>query len=182
MPPVFLQKLKGQIALKLRIAGTVNDSIVDGPGIRFTVFTQGCPHHCEGCHNPHTHDFNGGSETDTDEIISKFLSNPLLDGITLSGGEPMCQAKALVPVAKAAKEHGLDVIAYTGYTYEYLVEHSNDENGFLALLEYVDFLVDGKFELDKRSLELHFKGSRNQRVIDIKKSLASSEAVLADWN
>lgn len=73
--------------MKLRIAGTVNDSIVDGPGIRFTVFTQGCPHHCEGCHNPHTHDFNGGSETDTDEIISKFLSNPLLDGITLSGGE-----------------------------------------------------------------------------------------------
>ncbi len=168
--------------MKLRIAGTVNDSIVDGPGIRFTVFTQGCPHHCEGCHNPQTHDFNGGSEADTDEIISKFLSNPLLDGITLSGGEPMCQAKALVPIAKAAKEHGLNVITYTGYTYEQLIEGANDTNGWRELLEYVDFLIDGRFELSQRSLELHFKGSKNQRVIDVKSSLEEGHAVLADWN
>lgn len=168
--------------MKLRIAGTVNDSIVDGPGIRFTVFTQGCPHHCEGCHNPQTHDFNGGSEADTDEIISKFLSNPLLDGITLSGGEPMCQAKALVPVAKAAKEHGLNVITYTGYTYEQLIDGANETNGWRDLLEYVDFLIDGRFELGQRSLELHFKGSKNQRVIDIKSSLDEGHAVLADWN
>ncbi len=168
--------------MKLRIAGTVNDSIVDGPGIRFTVFTQGCPHHCEGCHNPQTHDFNGGSEADIDEIISKFLSNPLLDGITLSGGEPMCQAKALVPIAKAAREHGLNVITYTGYTYEQLIEGANDTNGWRELLDYVDFLIDGRFELSQRSLELHFKGSRNQRVIDVKSSLEEDHAVLADWN
>ncbi len=168
--------------MKLRIAGTVNDSIVDGPGIRFTVFTQGCPHNCKGCHNPQTHDFNGGSEADTDEIISKFLSNPLLDGITLSGGEPMCQAKALVPVAKAAKEHGLNVITYTGYTYEQLIDGANETNGWRDLLEYVDFLIDGRFELGQRSLELHFKGSKNQRVIDIKSSLDEGHAVLADWN
>lgn len=168
--------------MKLRIAGTVNDSIVDGPGIRFTVFTQGCPHNCKGCHNPQTHDFNGGSETDTDEIISKFLSNPLLDGITLSGGEPMCQAKALVPVAKAAKEHGLNVITYTGYTYEQLMDGANETNGWHELLDYVDFLIDGRFELEQRSLELHFKGSKNQRVIDVKSSLDEGHAVLADWN
>lgn len=168
--------------MKLRIAGTVNDSIVDGPGIRFTVFTQGCPHHCEGCHNPQTHDFNGGSEADTDEIISKFLSNPLLDGITLSGGEPMCQAKALVPIAKAAKEHGLNVITYTGYTYEQLIEGASETNGWRELLEYVDFLIDGRFELSQRSLELHFKGSKNQRVIDVKSSIEEGHAVLADWN
>ena len=168
--------------MKLRIAGTVNDSIVDGPGIRFTVFTQGCPHHCEGCHNPQTHDFNSGSEADTDEIISKFLSNPLLDGITLSGGEPMCQAKALVPIAKAAKEHGLNVITYTGYTYEQLIDGASETNGWRELLEYVDFLIDGRFELSQRSLELHFKGSKNQRVIDVKSSLEEGHAVLADWN
>ncbi len=168
--------------MKLRIAGTVNDSIVDGPGIRFTVFTQGCPHHCEGCHNPQTHDFNGGSEADTDEIISKFLSNPLLDGITLSGGEPMCQAKALVPIAKSAKEHGLNVITYTGYTYEQLIDGASETNGWRELLEYVDFLIDGRFELSQRSLELHFKGSKNQRVIDVKSSLNEGHAVLADWN
>ena len=103
--------------MKLRIAGTVNDSIVDGPGFRFTIFTQGCPHHCEGCHNPHTHDFTGGEDADTQELIARFKSNPLLDGITLSGGEPFCQAKPLVEVAKEAHVAGLTVIAFTGFLF-----------------------------------------------------------------
>ena len=167
--------------MKIRIAGTVNDSIVDGPGIRFTVFTQGCPHNCEGCHNPQTHDFSGGSEADTDEMIAKFLGNPLLDGITLSGGEPFCQAKALAPVAEAAKSHNLNVIAYTGFLFEYLVESSNDENGYMELLKNVDYLIDGKFELDKRSLELRFKGSSNQRTIDVQKSFEQNKTVTFEF-
>lgn len=167
--------------MKIRIAGTVNDSIVDGPGFRFTVFTQGCPHHCEGCHNQHTHDFNGGYECDTQELIDKIKANPLLDGVTLSGGEPMCQAKALIPIARSAKEIGLNVIVYTGYLFEFLVQNSDADNGYANLLKYVDFIVDGKFELDKRSLELRFRGSKNQRVIDVQKSLEQGVTVETEF-
>ena len=103
--------------MELRIAGTVNDSIVDGPGIRFTVFTQGCPHGCPGCHNPQTHDFLGGTVTDTDELLEKIKSNPLLDGVTFSGGEPFAQAQALAHLGRQIKELGMDVITYTGYTF-----------------------------------------------------------------
>lgn len=165
----------------LRIAGTVNDSIVDGPGLRFTVFTQGCPHHCKGCHNPHTHDFNGGREIKASELVEAFSRNPLLDGITLSGGEPFCQAKALTAVAKAAHDKGLNVLAYTGYVYEELAEGSNSENGWHELLRNIDWLIDGKFELENRSLELRFKGSRNQRTIDVKKSLEKGQAVTFEF-
>ena len=108
--------------MKLRIAGTVNDSIVDGPGIRFTIFTQGCPHHCEGCHNPQTHDFNGGEIVEADEIIEKIKKNPLLDGVTFSGGEPFCQAETLADIGKEIKSLGLNVITYTGYTFDESLE------------------------------------------------------------
>lgn len=167
--------------MELRIAGTVNDSIVDGPGFRFTVFTQGCPHHCEGCHNPHTHDFDGGEITTTEEILEKIYKNPLLDGITLSGGEPFCQAKPLAEISRSVREKGLNVVAYSGYTFEQLTKGANDENGWGELLSLVDFLVDGRFELEKRSLALHFRGSSNQRVIDVKKSLETGEIVQVEW-
>lgn len=167
--------------MKIRIAGTANDSIVDGPGLRFTVFTQGCPHRCEGCHNPHTHDFDAGNEADTDELIEKFLQNPLIDGITLSGGEPFCQAKACAELARAAKKNNLDVIAYTGFDMEYLVGNSNEENGYLELLESVDYLIDGKFIRSLRSLELRFKGSRNQRTIDVARSLKENSIVTFEF-
>lgn len=167
--------------MKIRIAGTANDSIVDGPGLRFTVFTQGCPHRCDGCHNPHTHDFNGGSETDTGVLVEKFLQNPLIDGITLSGGEPFCQAKACAELAMEAKKNNLDVIAYTGFDMEYLLENSNEENGYMELLQTVDYLIDGKFDKTQRSLELRFKGSRNQRTIDVARSLSQNEIVTFEF-
>ena len=88
--------------MKIQIAGLVNDSIVDGPGFRFSVFTQGCPHRCPGCHNPQTHDFAGGKTVDTAEIIAEFRMNPLLDGVTLTGGEPFCQSESCLEIAKAA--------------------------------------------------------------------------------
>ncbi len=157
--------------MELRISGTVNDSIVDGPGIRYCVFVQGCPHKCEGCHNPNTHDFNGGRIVDTDDLLKEIKANPLLSGVTFSGGEPFCQAKALAFLGRQIKQENLDIITYTGYTFEELKEKSTDENGYMQLLEVSDFIVDGKFEKEKKSYLLKFKGSSNQRIIDCNKSL-----------
>ncbi|MCD8095679.1 MAG: anaerobic ribonucleoside-triphosphate reductase activating protein [Ruminococcus sp.] len=166
--------------MKLKLAGLENDSIVDGPGIRFTVFVQGCPHHCEGCHNPQTWDFSGGYFEDTEEIYQKILKNPLLDGVTFSGGEPFCQCHELADLAdKIISGTRLDLMAYTGFEIEYLIEHSTEENGFMRLLEKLDFLVDGRFILSQKSYDLKFKGSANQRFIDVKKTLKDSEVVLA---
>ena len=160
--------------MELRIAGTVGESIVDGPGFRFTIFTQGCPHGCEGCHNPQTHDFNGGIVVDTD---------PLLDGVTFSGGEPFCQCKPLAELAgriKAFNRFPLNVISFTGYTYEYLIANADDNNGYLELLQQLDYLVDGPFILSQRSLELKFMGSKNQRFIDVQRSLKEGRAVVVE--
>lgn len=155
--------------MNIRIAGIVNDSIVDGAGIRLTVFTQGCPHHCPGCHNPGTHDPNGGRVVDTDEIIAMMDANPLLDGVTLSGGEPFEQALACSLIAEAAHKRGLNVWCYTGWTYEQLAKQ--------PLLSSIDVLVDGAYVQSKRSLELKYRGSSNQRVIDVRRSLAEGRVV-----
>lgn len=157
----------------LRVAECVNDSIVDGPGFRYAVFTQGCFHGCEGCHNPQTHDPAGGHEITAQEILDKLQTNPLLDGITLTGGEPFLQAEALIPLAKGAKAMGLHVMAYSGYTFEELLQLPSAE----ALLQYVDMLIDGPFIAAKRTLELRFRGSANQRVIDVPRSLAAGTAI-----
>ena len=160
----------------LRIAGTVNDSIVDGPGIRFTIFTQGCPHNCEGCHNPQTHDFSGGTIVDTDELLEKIKGNPLLDGVTFSGGEPFCQAHVLAELGKEIKSLGMDIITYTGYTFEKLYEN-REQNGWGELLSVTDYLIDGPFILDKKDWEIKFRGSSNQRYIDCQESLKQGTAV-----
>ncbi len=162
--------------MELRIAGTVNDSIVDGPGIRFTIFTQGCPHHCEGCHNPQTHSFEDGELVDIDVLFKKIQGNPLLDGVTFSGGEPFCQAKVLAVLGRAVKGIGLDVITYTGYDFEYLYEN-RDRNGYGELLEVTDILIDGKFIAEKKDWNIKFRGSSNQRYIDCQSSLAKGEAI-----
>ncbi len=163
--------------IKLRIAGIANDSIVDGPGLRFTVFTQGCPHKCVGCHNPHTHDFSGGHDENIMDILEKIKYNKLLDGVTFSGGEPFCQANALYELGVAIHKLNMDIITFTGYTYEYLMENATDENGYTKLLSITDYLIDGKFEQDKKSYELKFKGSSNQRIIDVKKSVTENTPI-----
>lgn len=160
----------------IRIADLVQDSIVDGPGIRLTVFVQGCPHHCKGCHNPGTWDFNGGTLIDTDEIIAMMDANPLLDGITLSGGEPINQIDACSQLAKAALDRGLSVWLYTGFTWEKLTAD------WLAywtedLLPLVDVLVDGPYIESQRTLELPWRGSRNQRLIDVQKTIKVGHVV-----
>lgn len=164
----------------VRISGLINDSIVDGPGIRLTIFTQGCPHHCEGCHNPQTHDFNGGEDVTLESLLEKIRSNPLLDGVTFSGGEPFCQAKQLYELGLEVKKAGMNVVTYTGYTYEYLTEHTDAENYYGELLSVTDYLVDGPFVLSKRDILLKFKGSSNQRIINVKKSLAEKKVIEAE--
>lgn len=163
---------------RLRIAGIVHESFVDGPGIRLVVFTQGCNHHCPGCQNPQTHDFNGGHFIDIEEILSMIDENPLLDGITFSGGDPMDQAAALIPLAREIKERGLNLVIFTGYTFEYLQQHWEEKPDLLELLSFADILIDGPFVMAKKSLELKFRGSSNQRIIDVQKSLVEGRAVL----
>ena len=165
---------------KLRLAGVQDDSIVDGPGIRLTVFAQGCPHRCPGCHNPETHPFDGGRDADTDRIIEIMLDNPLLDGITLSGGDPFRQPEACTVLAKAAKENGLNVWAYSGWTFEELLKMAEENAGIRELMNYTDVLIDGPFILKERTLELRFRGSKNQRMIDVPSSLAKGECVLKE--
>lgn len=165
--------------MELRIAGTVNDSIVDGDGLRFTVFTQGCPHHCKGCHNPQTHDFNGGEVTDTSLLLEKIKGNPLLDGVTFSGGEPFCQAEQLAELGRQIKKLGLNIVTYTGYTFEQLYAE-RDKNGWVNLLSVTDILIDGQFVEELKDWEVKFRGSSNQRYIDCQKSLEKGTVVLAE--
>ena len=152
--------------MKIRIAGITEDSIVDGPGLRLTVFFQGCPHHCPGCHNPETHDPDGGRIIDTSEIVAMMEANPLLDGITLSGGEPFRQVSGCIELAMAAHVHGLNVWCYTGYTVEYILQSRSP--GMRKLLKHIDVLVDGPYIEELRTLELPWRGSKNQRIISLK--------------
>lgn len=162
---------------KLKISGIVNDSIVDGPGLRYSIFTQGCPHHCPGCHNPQTHPFKGGKSFSLKKFKKAILDNPLLTGVTFSGGDPFAQAKALIPYAKFVKERGLELAVYTGYLFEQL---NGDSIPYAKeLLSYVDVLIDGKFVLSQKSLNLKFKGSKNQRTIDVPESLKSNKVIIS---
>ena len=153
--------------MKIRLFGIANDSIVDGPGLRYTIFTQGCYHKCSGCHNPKSHDMNGGYLKDINEIIAEIDENQLLDGITLSGGEPMLQIEPLIEICKAVKYRGLNIVIYSGFIFEQIIKDSRMK----SLLEVCDMLIDGKFEQDKKSLSLLYRGSTNQRLINIQKSL-----------
>ena len=162
----------------IRLYGLVGDSIVDGPGFRVSIFTQGCPHHCPGCHNPESHDFEKGALWTLDDVEKKFTGNPLLDGITLSGGEPFAQAAPCAELARRAHEKGLNVWVYSGYTYEQLLEKAQEEPGVRALLDQADVLVDGPFHLNERSLELTFRGSKNQRLIDLNATRSKGSVVL----
>ncbi len=164
----------------LRISGIIPESIVDGPGIRFVVFSQGCKHHCKGCHNPSTFDLNGGSIVDIENIMNQIKKNPLLKGVTFSGGEPFLQARTFSKLAKKCHDMGLDVISYTGYTFETLINGFEQNPDWKNLLENIDILIDGPFIEEKKSLMLLFKGSSNQRILDAKLSLKQGKAVIKE--
>ena len=159
----------------LELSGIVSDSIVDGPGIRTTVFSQGCPHHCEGCHNPETWPFGCGTPVEEADILQMVRSNPLCRGVTFSGGEPFAQAEGFAGLARLLKADGYEVASYSGYTFEQLLAGAPAQR---ALLETIDILIDGHYIQSQRSLELNFRGSRNQRILDVPASLSAGKAVL----
>ncbi len=160
----------------MKIFGLAQDSIVDGPGFRFACFVQGCPHGCPGCHNPDSHDPSGGREMTVEEVAAEMLGNPLTDGLTLSGGEPFAQAADCLRLTEAARSRGLSVWSYSGWTFEHLRDEGTPEQK--ALLQALDVLIDGPFLLAERTLALPWRGSRNQRVIDVPASLAAGKAVV----
>ena len=157
----------------LRIAGTIGESIVDGPGIRYVLFTQGCPHGCVGCHNPQTHDFAGGRETQVSDLLTDITRRSFVKAVTLSGGEPFCQSAPLAELAAALKEEGFHLMCYSGFTFEELLQKEDAR----PLLEQLDLLVDGRFVESRKNIELRFRGSDNQRVLDVPASLAAGGAV-----
>ena len=158
----------------LDLAGIVEDSIVDGPGIRCTVFAQGCPHHCPGCHNPETWAFGCGTPMDEERIFEIVRSNPLCRGVTFSGGEPFAQAEGFSRLAKLLKQNGYEVASYSGYPFEELLEGTSAQQ---ELLRSIDVLIDGPFLMDERTLEAAFRGSKNQRILAVPASLAAGQAV-----
>ncbi|MBQ9761818.1 MAG: anaerobic ribonucleoside-triphosphate reductase activating protein [Oscillospiraceae bacterium] len=158
----------------LDLSGIVSDSIVDGPGIRTTVFCQGCPHHCEGCHNPETWEFGCGTPMEEERIFEIVKSNPLCRGVTFSGGEPFAQAEGFAKLARLLKEAGYEVASYSGFTFEQLLRGTQAQR---ELLQTIDVLIDGPFIMKEKSLEISFRGSRNQRILDVPASLTANQPI-----
>jgi len=165
--------------VQIRLAAYLQpDSIVDGEGIRTVIWTQGCPHHCEGCHNPGTHDFKGGALVDLEEVYSIIDELEGQDGITFSGGDPFVQPLACSKIAEYAKNKGYNIWCYTGFRYEELITMAKTKPEIMSFLKTIDVLADGKFELAKKSYNLKFVGSSNQRIIDVPRSLEAKRVVL----
>lgn len=162
----------------IRLAGIVRESIVDGPGIRFTVFCQGCPHACEGCHNPETHDFAGGKDVSIDRLLEEIEKDKLLAGVTFSGGEPFCQPEAFLELGKRVKDLGLSITIFSGYTLEQLREMGMQRAAVSELLEITDILIDGPYVKALRDLTLQFRGSSNQRIIDMNETRKMGETII----
>ena len=158
----------------LNLSGLVSDSIVDGPGIRTIIFSQGCPHHCPGCHNPETWDFGCGTKVTEGQVLAEIMKNPLCRGVTFSGGEPFAQPEGFACLAKLLKERGYEVASYTGYTFEQLLHGTPAQK---ELLSVIDVLIDGPFVQAEKSLEISFRGSKNQRILDVAASLRAGKAV-----
>ena len=164
--------------MKLRIAGIERHSSVNGPGVRYVLFTQGCLHYCKGCQNPSTWPMDQGKEVTAEDIIHDILSTKYIDGVTLSGGDPLYQAKAMVEIAKALKEKNINLWCYTGFLYEEVLSGIPSKEA-KELLSYIDVLIDGPFIQSLYSENCLYRGSTNQRLIDVKESLATGKIVLA---
>ena len=163
----------------IRMAGMEKESFVDGPGIRMVIFTQGCTRHCPGCHNPETHDKSGGKIVTVKDIISGMDENPIIDGITISGGEPFYWTDEIIPILYAAKKRNMNTVVFTGYIFEELLKLSKqDGNNIYTALTLIDILVDGPFILAKRDIGLMYRGSSNQRIIDVPCSLDNGTPVI----
>lgn len=161
----------------LRVAGIMKESIVDGPGIRYAIFCQGCPHDCEGCHNPSTHSFEEGKKIEISRILKSIDENTLIQGVTFSGGEPLCQVRPFLNLAKEVKKRNLHLLIYTGYTIEELEKRMKKEPELEELLRTADHLIEGRFVQNLRNLSLLYRGSSNQRIIDLKEYFSTGEII-----
>ena len=167
--------------MEIRLASNLQKgSIVDGEGLRAVIWTQGCIHNCYGCHNPQTHSLNYGFIVDTEQIKQELETLSAEEGITFSGGDPMLQVDACLDIARRAKELNLNIWCYTGYTFEQLKKMSKFKPSLIEFLNLIDVLIDGKFVLEEKSLNLKFRGSRNQRAIDPKKSLIEGKPIIIE--
>lgn len=164
----------------IRLSGIAYESLVNGPGMRRVFFSQGCKHNCKGCFNPDTHSFDGGEEKNMDELIKDVLRNPMIKGVTFSGGDPFERAEEFSYMAKKFRENNINVWSYTGYMFEDIMSNLDIRNGWKELINNIDVLVDGRFEEDKKEEGLKFRGSSNQRIIDIPKSIKSNKIVILD--
>ena len=158
----------------LNISGFLPESITDGPGVRSVLFLQGCPHHCKGCHNPKTWDYEPNKMWTVEYIFNKLKANAMIKGITFSGGEPMEQSDKLIVLAKLCKKSGYNIMMYTGYVYEVISDN--------PIFEYIDYVVDGPFKLSLRSLDCLYRGSTNQRIIDVAASRKAGITVEVDYD
>ena len=162
----------------VRIINILEDTSVDGPGFRTSIYAAGCLHHCPNCHNPGTWDFDSGTDIETEDLLKIIEADPFAY-VTFSGGDPLYQAKGFAELAKAIKERtNKNIWCYTGFCFEQLL--GNDDA--IELLKYIDILVDGPFIEAEKDEELLFRGSRNQRLIDVQQSLCCREVVLFDIN
>ena len=159
----------------IRIAGIQHDSIVDGPGLRMTIFFQGCPRSCKGCHNPESLDFDSGQLSSVEKLIGELEKNPLIQGVTFSGGEPLSRSKAILPLADEIVKRGFGLAIYTGYKFEEILEDGDEY--VLELIGKSDTLIDGPFVIEQKSLTIPFRGSHNQRILDSKKSIIDKKAI-----
>ncbi len=162
--------------IPIRLFGVVRESIVDGPRLRYVIFTQGCPHKCFNCHNPESHSYGGGKLTTTAKLWADIRKNPMIKGITFSGGEPFLWGHELAVIAKKASDAGLDIMTYSGFTYEQLLKKCETEPSVKELLSYTNYLVDGRYIDSMRDLNLKFRGSTNQRILDVTCYPNSTEA------
>lgn len=161
----------------VRLSGIIYESLTNGPGMRRVLFAQGCKHDCKECFNPHTHDFEGGQVFQIKELVDDVNKNPLIKGVTFSGGDPLEQGESFAKIAKELKNLNKNIWCYTGYTFEYILENKNKRAGWNELLNNIDVIVDGKFDIDKKDEKLKYRGSSNQRIIDVQKSLKENKVI-----
>lgn len=166
----------------IRLSGIAYESLVNGPGMRRVLFSQGCNHNCKGCFNPDTHDFDGGELKNMDEILKDIKNNPFLKGVTFSGGDPLEQAEKFAYLAKEIKGMGLNIWCYTGYEFEYILQNKSKRKGFEELIKYIDVLVDGKFQENNKISGLRYRGSSNQRIIDVQNSIKTGVIKILNYD
>lgn len=165
----------------VNVAGIVRESIVDGPGFRFVIFCQGCPHGCKACHNPDTHAFKENKLIGVDELFKSIMKPRLGKGVTFSGGEPFCQAAPFAKLGEKLKAAGIDILIFTGYEYEELIKMAKYNESIMRLIKTADYIVDGRYKEELRDLSLKFRGSSNQRIIDVKKTLEACKVVEVEF-